>query len=651
MFEAISSLTTLEAAWEKVKGNAGAAGGDGETVSAFAAEAPSHLLALHRELRAGRYHPGPHRVVPIPKRSGGTRPLSIPCVRDRVVQTAIALELTPVFDAGMAEGSFGYRPGRSVRQAVARIERFRDAGYQWVIDADIERYFEKVPHDALMSALGRVIEDRAVLDLIEQGLIAGAAGGRGLAQGSPLSPLLSNFYLDGFDDAVEAAEVRLVRFADDFVLLCRSESRARAMLPRVAALLEERGLRLNPEKTRIVDFAEGFRFLGHLFVRSLAMKVDPEEDGAEEAATRLLREIAAGDERAARARDEAEAGERAGWRATQRVLYLHGGRRRLGLRNQSLTVSEEGRELLALPAERVERIDLGPEAEAEPVALRQALAAGIVVQFVDGFGATEGTLTPSSSRRAGLHLAQAGIVLDPVRRLELARRLVAGRIHNQRALLRRLLPAGAHDVETETALAGLNRAYRQTADPTLDLAALMGTEGAAAALYWPALGRRLKRGWSLTHRVRRPPTDPVNAVLSLTAAMLTREVAALVSRHGLHPGFGALHGSRDGHDGCVYDLVEEFRAPLAEGLTVTLFNNREVSAADFLTIETPAAAVRLTGEGRRRVIQGYERWLDRPVASPRGGKVVWRRLIEEQVLAYAAHCRDEAPYAPYRMDY
>jgi CRISPR-associated protein Cas1 len=259
MFEAITSLSTLEAAWEKVKDNAGAAGGDGETVGAFAAEAPSRLLALHRDLRSGRYHPGPNRVVLIPKRSGGTRPLSIPCVQDRVVHTAIALVLTPHLDALMAEGSFGYRPGRSVRQAVARIEQFRDAGYQWVIDADIERYFERVPHDALMTRLGEIIDDAATLDLIEQALIAGSESGRGLAQGSPLSPLLSNLYLDGFDDAIEQGEVRLVRFADDFVLLCRSEVRARDVLPQVAALLEERGLRLNPEKTRIVDFADGRR--------------------------------------------------------------------------------------------------------------------------------------------------------------------------------------------------------------------------------------------------------------------------------------------------------------------------------------------------------------------------------------------------------
>ncbi len=168
------------------------------------------------------------------------RPLSIPCVADRIVHTAIAMILTPLLDGQMAEGSFGYRPGRSVRQAVARIERFRDAGFGWVVDADIERYFETVPHDGLMTRLGNLIDDTATLDLIEQSLVAGSDSGRGLAQGSPLSPLLSNLYLDGFDDDIEQGAVRLVRFADDFVLLCKSEDKARAEMPRIAALLEQR---------------------------------------------------------------------------------------------------------------------------------------------------------------------------------------------------------------------------------------------------------------------------------------------------------------------------------------------------------------------------------------------------------------------------
>lgn len=162
----------------------------------------------------------------------------------------------------------------------------------------------------------------------------------------------------------------------------------------------------------------------------------------------------------------------------------------------------------------------------------------------------------------------------------------------------------------------------------------------------------LKHGWAFPKRIRRPPTDPVNAVLSLTAAMITRDVQALVLRHGLHPGFGVLHGSRDGHMGCVYDLVEEFRAPLAEGLSVYLFNNRILKREDFLAAAGPDQAVRLTGDGRRQAIRTYEQWLDRPVQSARNGrKVVWRRLIEEQVLAYARSFGGDEAYAPYRMDY
>lgn len=644
LFDDITDLAALSAAWDKVRDNQGAAGGDGVGVEEFAARAPSLLLGLRADLRTGRYRPGPHRSVLIAKPSGGVRPLSIPCVIDRVVHTAIANALTRLLDSHMAPGSFGYRPGRSVAQAVARIEALRESGFVWVVDADIERYFETIPHDALMRVLAAWIDDKAVLDLIEQSLVAASDSGRGLAQGSPLSPFLSNLYLDDFDDSMEQGAVRLVRFADDFVLMCKTQDKAQDMLPRLAAALQERGLRLNADKTRIVDFAEGFRFLGHLFVQSLALKVDAQDDDD-------LRRIATQDAARAKADETEQAQLHAGWRTNQRVLYVHHPKRRLCLRNLSLTVEEDGRELIALPCHSIERIDLGPDADAEPQALRQAAAEGICVQFVDGSGETQALLAAPPRHRGGLHLDQARVVLEPERRLALARRLVAGRIHNQRALLRRLSKP-PRETTLDDALVHLNRAYRQTQKPDLDVSGLLGIEGHAAALYWPALGHMLKHGWSLPKRIRRPPTDPVNVCLSLTAAMLTRDVQALVLRCGLHPGFGVLHGSRDGHMGCVFDLVEEFRAPLAEGLCVYLFNNRILKQADFLPGTAPQRPVNLSGDARRSIIRTYEQWLDRPVKSPRNNRpVVWRRLMEEQILAYAAHCRGQEEYAPYRMDY
>lgn len=647
LFESVTSLVTLEAAWEKVKENAGAAGGDGMTVEDFDSAAAANLLALQSALRRRRYRPGPNRQVLILKRSGGTRPLTIPTVTDRVAQTAAALILTPLLDPEMESSSFGYRPGRSVQQAVARIEALRNAGYAWVIDADIERYFEMVPHDRLMTLLDGFIDDPLLTDLIALWLEHAGDHGRGLPQGSPLSPLLSNLYLDSFDESFAEGGVRLVRFADDFVLLCRSREGAERTLPRVSERLRDRGLRLNAEKTRIVSFEEGFRFLGHLFLRSLTLR-SPEGEPPD-LATRLMREIARDD--AAQARTEADeaAQEAAGWRSDLRVLYVHGGKRRLALRNQSFTVLEDGRELIALPPERIDRIDLGPSADAEPEALRQAR--NVMVQFLDADGATLGLLTRPEARRAGLHMQQARRFLDPDARVALARVLVAGRIHNQRAQLRRL-NRSAKDPEVTAMLPQMTRLHRMPRKPSLDVAGLLGVEGQAAALYWRCLARLLRHGWTLTKRVRRPATDPVNAVLSMTAAMLTRDVQALVARAGLHPGFGILHGTADGHMGCVFDLVEEFRAPLAEATTIYLFNNRLLTRDHFTAPDPARRAVRLTKDGRQVVIRQYEEALARPLRSPWSGqRIGWRRLMEEQVAAYGRVFRDGADYVPYKMDY
>lgn len=649
LFADVTALSTLEAAWHKVKDNAGAAGGDGETVDDVAAVVASRLVALQRALRRGKYRPGPVRRILIPKRSGGTRPLVIPTVTDRIAQTAVALVLTPLLDPEMEDASFGYRPGRSVQQAVARVSALRDAGYTWVIDADIERYFETVPHDRLLPLIDRAVPDPLLRDLIALWLEHGGTDGRGLPQGSPLSPLLANLYLDGFDEELATGGPRLVRFADDFVLLCRSEATAEKHLSRVAALLAERGLRLHADKTRVVSFEDGFRFLGHLFVKSLTLPSPA--DRPDDLETRLLREIAREDALRATLDQEAAADEAAGWRSDVRVLYVHEPGRRLSLRNQSFTVEEDGHELIALPPDRIDRIDLGPRGDATPAALRHALATGTMVQFLEGDGGLAGMLQRPEARRGGLHLAQARLILDDDRRVALARVLVAGRIHNQRALLRRLNRSAA-DGEVSARLTEINRLHRMTRKPGLDVAGLLGVEGQATRLYWSCLSRLLRHGWTLAHRTRQPPRDPVNAVLSYTASLLTRDVQAVVERVGLHPAFGVLHGTDDGHMGCVFDLVEEFRAPLSESLTVYLFNNRLLTAEDFTASGRPETQVRIGAEARRTLLRQYEEALSRPLRSPRSGrKVAWRRLIEDQARAYAAHMRDEAPYAPYKMDY
>lgn len=669
-FESASRLDRLETAWARVHANAGCAGADGVSVEAFARQAPSSLLALHRHLREGTYRPRSLRLFEIPKADGSLRRLAVPAVVDRVAQTAFAQALMPVIDPSLEDVSFAYRPGRSVQQAVALIRRCREQGFHWVLEGDIERYFDRIAHEPLTIKLEEALAGCAgadlVVDLIALWLEAGALSldspGVGIPQGSPLSPLLSNLYLDAVDDHFVKlhAKLRLIRFADDFVVLARDEAKAAQALERMRELLAEHGLGLNPDKTRIVSFDKGFRFLGHLFVRSLVV-VSPnsaveDASGADEG-EQLLRWIAERDAEQTAAAEKLAADRAAGLEPGLRVLYVLERGRVLSLRNQAFTVVQQGvdvrQELIAIPPGRVDRIEIGPACAADDEALRQAMANDTVVHFVDGHGEAIGVLAPPETAHAALHMAQARIVLAEDSRVDLARRIVDGRLRNQRALLHRLNRNRRHVAVVEN-LTKLNRLIRRLS-VAADVPALLGHEGAATALYWPALVAMVQPNWALASRGgfkrrRRPAADAFNVVLNYLASLLARDVFALALRHGLHPGFGALHSAGDGQQACVYDLMEEFRAPLAEGLAVYLFNNRIVQEEMFATLSD--GTVRLGREGHPPIIRGYEHWLDRDIKSPRSGnRMQWRRLMEEQVVAYANHCRGKEPYRPYTMDY
>lgn len=642
LFERITRLDNLEAAWERVKENAGGAGGDGQTIQEFEIDLPTRLVRLQQALRLGTYRPGPVRRVEIPKESGGLRGLAIPCVVDRVAQGAVQRVLTPLLDGEMEEASYAYRPGRSVQMAVAKVSGLRKAGYTWVVDGDIERFFDQVPHELVIERLRRSVADEAVVGLIELWLESVGTGGRGLPQGSPISPLLANLHLDAIDERIERRGVRLVRFADDFLLMCRSQPAAEKARAEMATLLEQHGLRLHPDKTRIVPFEKGFRFLGHLFVRSMVLKeVEVDESGAPAGRPHSAPLPVSPMTGAAVATEPKRA-------PGLRVLYVTEPGRRVGVRNQAFTVVDGEAELIAIPPDRIDRIELWPGVTIADAAMRHAVSTDTAVALVDGHGETLGTLVPPAPKRARLHLAQARHCWDPDLRRDLARRLVAGRLHNQRALLRRLNRQRNH-AEVVDAVLGINRTLRKLVIAA-DVDALMGYEGEGAKLYWPALGLCLEHGWKLRFRRRRPPPDPVNLVLSFLAALLYRDVAVLVGRHGLHPGFGALHASRDGQDGAAFDLMEEFRAPLVEGLCVYLFNNRMLQRPDFSKLAD--GGCRIGKQGRDAVVRGYEAWLDRPVKSPRTGEqLLWRRLIEEQAMALVRHVEGETPYQPYKMDY
>ncbi len=267
--------TTLEAAWRKVARNKGAAGVDGQSIERFAAHSARYLHELHASLKAGSYRPRPIKRVEIPKGDGRTRPLGIPTVKDRIVQTALKMVIEPVFEAQFRTGSYGFRPGRGCKDALREVDRLLKAGYTHVVDADLQGYFDSIPHDRLMALVAGSISDGKVLALIDgflrQDIMTDMACWQpttGTPQGAVLSPLLANIYLHPLDLLMEQTGFRMVRYADDFVILCRSEDEALAALRQVETWVAANRLTLHPDKTRVGDSRQpghGFEFLGYRF--------------------------------------------------------------------------------------------------------------------------------------------------------------------------------------------------------------------------------------------------------------------------------------------------------------------------------------------------------------------------------------------------
>jgi len=273
----VYSERVLRAAFADVKANRGVAGVDHVTVEMFEQDLQENVKKLSEALSKGEYRPAAVKRVWIPKPgSREKRPLGIPTVRDRVVQGSLRKVLEPIFEKGFSEESYGFRPGRGCKDALRRVVRLLRAGHEWVVDADIKGYFETIPHDKLMERIKEKVADGRVLRLLEiflkQGIIEDMrewTPEEGTPQGAVISPLLSNIYLDALDHTMEERGFKMVRYADDVVILCKSQEEAEKALEIVKRWMEEAGLELHPEKTRIIGMNEagGFDFLGYNFRR------------------------------------------------------------------------------------------------------------------------------------------------------------------------------------------------------------------------------------------------------------------------------------------------------------------------------------------------------------------------------------------------
>lgn len=256
-------------AFKAVKKNRGACGIDKVTIEMYQANLAENQLSLMKGMKKGTYQPIPLRRINIPKGDGKVRPLGIPSVKCRIAQEVIRRLINSTFENRFHENSFGFRPGRSCHQAVERVMHYVQQGYKYIVDVDIKGFFDNIPHNLIMTSIAARISDGNILDLIGRFLNSGVIEEgefkpttRGTPQGGVISPLLANIALDHLDWYLDAKRYRFVRYADDFVVLCKTMPEAERALDEIKTYLEQMELQVSPEKTKICRYSEGFNFLG-----------------------------------------------------------------------------------------------------------------------------------------------------------------------------------------------------------------------------------------------------------------------------------------------------------------------------------------------------------------------------------------------------
>lgn len=699
IFERIIAIPTLIEAFDRVEANRGCPGVDGRTIEEFGDGLESNLARLRNELRSGSYRPDPLLRVLIEKRDGGSRPLSIPTVRDRVAQTAAALIMTPLLEPEFEDVSFAYRQGRSVEQAVRRITALRQQGYHWVLDADITRYFDEIPHDKLLSTIARFIDDTQVLDLVALWLTTEVIDGdrryrlsRGVPQGSPLSPVLANLFLDRFDKAHVRRGYRLVRYGDDFVVLCKSQPEAEAALELSEEMLGRLRLSLNKEKTRIVHFNQGFRYLGVQFLRSMAFRPLYPEDGALEGPAIPIAPSAVGhavsgkgtgdsrvadidpedqtvlakamrdaltklpaEEASVRWRSLAEEAPEAdvtppasGHDPILRTLYLMEQGAELAKENERFLVRKGGACLADIPVMKVDQILAFGNVRLTTPAMQFCLMEDIPIFLLSSRGRYYGVIESSSRDKVSLHREQFLRASDPKWTLNVSRELMRGKLSNTRTLLQRIVRRGSVLQRVQAAGDVLKKIIGQL-DGARSLEELRGYEGAAAAQYFAVWPELVGEAWGFEGRKRQPPPDPVNSLLSFGYTILFYNIYSLLRVHGLHPHIGIYHALRDGHAALASDMMEEFRAPIVDATVLSLIHRKQVHPQDFQWPQETGLPCLLTDQARQRVTHAFEAALNRPIAHPDAAeRCDYRRAIALQIRRLVAVVQgDRQGYQPF----
>lgn len=633
-------------------------------------ERAQHLLRLEEELSTGRYLPPPLHGFLQAKADGGVRPLVVPPLEDRVAQRAAASVLGDSVEAILEECSYAYRKGFSRMGAARAITRAYDQGYRHVLDADIASFFDAVDWDLLASKLDALFPFDPLIELVKRWMHSDVVfegrrlvRTRGLPQGSPLAPLLANLFLDEFDEILLGRDYRLVRYADDFVVLCRNVDEALAARELARAALARLGLTFNEQKTAIRSIDDGFTYLGYLFCRSLVV----EAEGAEPPRRELtLEEIprfswlaqVPFERVAAVVRPEPMPAKRAETRPLAplaasavpdaRALYLLTAGMRIELRDDRVVVFGDSRaeapeKRIEVPIALISHVVCSRAARMTVPLLLELSDKGKPVFFTHRDGSIAASMMPQAPDWT-LWQKQAVLAADGEACAAIAREIVMAKLHNMATLAVRLDFANR-----ESASEGMRALEREAANKS-EAASLRGLEGKGAALYFGALRDSLDESWGFTTRRRTPPPDPVNAMLSLAYTVLYHHASTACMAAGLNPRIGVFHQGRGTHDALASDLVEELRH-LADAFVISLIRHREITPADFVMNSAGRWPCLMSDLARRMFLNRFEeRLLETTTPEGAPAPLTWRAAIDRQAWQMKVVTADRtARYAALRL--
>jgi CRISP-associated protein Cas1 len=665
----VFSLAELESAWERVCENEGCAGVDGVTVAHFAQNAQRRIERLRQAVIDERYRALPLLEILIEKApdSGKVRRLLVPAVHDRILQTAAARLLAHATEEEFLDTSFAYRAGRGVDAAVARVLQLRDRGYQWVLDADILSYFDQVDHSLLRRVLAAERTEDWLRKLIDGWIAAEVWDGlrlrrlsKGIPQGSPLSPLLANLFLHELDVTLSSGDFHIVRYADDFLVLCAGQTEAETAKRIVGEWLSSRRLRFHPEKTRVAQFKEGFRFLGVRFTEEEAL-VPWKAKSREGRLLRMARRMPAAllsrywypkPKGTMQAAFEASGAETPAPRPSsaerRRVAFLYLTEQGAVLRKsgERFLVEADSRIVLDLPYHKLEAVLVFGNVQVTTQALGELMERGISVSFLSRQGRFRGSVSAPAGRDIPLRLAQFRSCADPEQSRTLATKTVRRKIRNAAQVIANYeahSKASGHRLEE----------ILQRIEDNLALEELVGMEGAAAREYFTTLMTFNRSEFVWPGRKKFPARDPLNSLLSLAYTLLMTEVTGLLEAHGLDPYLGFLHKPDYGRVSLALDLLEPFRAPVADRFVLKLVNRSFVGSKDFSgPLENTDRPLHLTPEGLGRFVAHWESWMTAAPAAREGEAAAkpFRRELRREVERLVRHWQGDAEWEPWEWD-